>query len=242
DHSAGSSNIDISMSEFKDCVEEIEVLDVNRPGLNFTWNQKPKGDGVLKKIDRIMANVEFQDIFIGAHAIFQPYRISYHSPAVLKIPRSTTVIPKPFKFSYILIYNVRFKDVVKDGWDLLKAVKGRVSRSRIDVVSDSNGVLFEADQVPIDFVNHNVAFIGQQGVTYNFNTHNLFTKKLDSSVAFEMIKTVTNQEVKDAIFSMGNDKSPGPDGYTAAFLKNLGMLWLMMSLERLKNFLLTANS
>ncbi|GKA95385.1 putative RNA-directed DNA polymerase, eukaryota, reverse transcriptase zinc-binding domain protein [Tanacetum coccineum] len=34
-----------------------------------------------------------------------------------------------------------------------------------------------------------------------------------------MIKTVTNQEVKDAIFSMGNDKSPGPDGYTTAFFK-----------------------
>ncbi|GKC34214.1 hypothetical protein Tco_1046598, partial [Tanacetum coccineum] len=49
-----------------------------------------------------------------------------------------------------------------------KAVKGRVSRSIIDVVSDSN---------------------------------------------------VTNQEVKDAIFSMGNDKSPGPDGYTTAFFK-----------------------
>ncbi|GKC38344.1 hypothetical protein Tco_1050728 [Tanacetum coccineum] len=319
DHSAGSSNIDISMREFKDCVEEIKVLDVNRSGLNFTWNQKPKGaDKVLKKIDRIMANLEFQDIFIGAHAIFQPYRISDHSPAVLKIPRSTTVIPKPFEFSNILIYNVRFKDMVKDGWDLPvsgfymfqvviklkhmkksfrkllydhgnlhdnvkrlrferdkvqsdldldpsnnilreeeavyvlafnealimeerflkqkakiewlrvgdsnsayfhKAVKGRVSRSRIDVVFDSNGVLFKADQVPLAFVNHYAAFLGQQGVTSNLNTHNLFTKKLDSNVAFEMIKTVTNQEVKDAIFSMGNDKSPVPDGYTAAFFK-----------------------
>ncbi|GJT97313.1 hypothetical protein Tco_1092831 [Tanacetum coccineum] len=156
DHSAGSSNIDISMREFKDCVEEIEVLD---------------------------------DIFIGAHAIFQPYRISDHSPAVLKIPRSTT------------------------------AVKGRVSKSRIDVVSDSNGVLFEADQVPMAFVNHYAAFLGQHGVTSNLNTHNLFTKKLDSNIAFEMIKSVTNQEVKDAIFSMGNDKFPRPDGYTTAFFK-----------------------
>ncbi|GKC78481.1 putative RNA-directed DNA polymerase, eukaryota, reverse transcriptase zinc-binding domain protein, partial [Tanacetum coccineum] len=69
------------------------------------------------------------------------------------------------------------------------------------------------------FVNHYAAFLGQQGVTSNLNTHNLFTKKLDSNVAFEMIKTVTNQEVKDAIFSMGNDKSPGPDGYTTAFFK-----------------------
>ncbi|GJT58912.1 hypothetical protein Tco_1002445 [Tanacetum coccineum] len=40
-----------------------------------------------------------------------------------------------------------------------KAVKGRVSRSRIDVVSDSNGVLFEADQIPMSFVNHYAAFL-----------------------------------------------------------------------------------
>ncbi|GJS13489.1 putative RNA-directed DNA polymerase, eukaryota, reverse transcriptase zinc-binding domain protein, partial [Tanacetum coccineum] len=34
-----------------------------------------------------------------------------------------------------------------------------------------------------------------------------------------MIPSVSNQEVKEAIFSMGNDKSPGPDGYTVAFFK-----------------------
>ncbi|GKC34255.1 RNA-directed DNA polymerase, eukaryota, reverse transcriptase zinc-binding domain protein, partial [Tanacetum coccineum] len=55
DSSAGSSNIDISMREFKECVEEIEVMDIQNSGLQFTWSQKPKGnDGLLKKIDRIM--------------------------------------------------------------------------------------------------------------------------------------------------------------------------------------------
>ncbi|GKG03738.1 RNA-directed DNA polymerase, eukaryota, reverse transcriptase zinc-binding domain protein, partial [Tanacetum coccineum] len=84
DKSTGSSNIDISMREFKDCVENIEVLDVARSGLNFTWNQKLQGfDGVLKKLDRVLANLEFQDAFVGAHALFQPYRTSDHSTAVL---------------------------------------------------------------------------------------------------------------------------------------------------------------
>ncbi|GKC26645.1 hypothetical protein Tco_1033939, partial [Tanacetum coccineum] len=241
DHSSGSSNIDISMREFRDCVEEIE-----------------------------------------------PYRISDHSPAVLKIPMSTTVKPRPFKFPNILIHNVRFKDLVKEGWNVQisgfymfrvvkklkrmksgfqkllynkgnlqenvkrlrfeldkvqsdldldpfnvilreeeaayvlafnealvmeerflkqkakikwlrvgdsnsdyfhKAVKGRISRSRIDAISTTDGTLFEADQVPVAFVNHYTAFLGQ------------------------------HREVKDVIFSMGNDKSPGPDGYTAAFYK-----------------------
>ncbi|GKB69867.1 hypothetical protein Tco_0931279 [Tanacetum coccineum] len=63
-NTTSSSNVDIAMREFKECVDEIKVMDVPSSGLHFTWNQKPK----------------------GAHAIFQPYRTSDHAPAVLMIP------------------------------------------------------------------------------------------------------------------------------------------------------------
>ncbi|GKA11339.1 hypothetical protein Tco_0690772 [Tanacetum coccineum] len=51
-------------------------------GIHFTWNQKPKGGGgILKKLDRIMGNFKFIDMFQGAYALFQSYRISDHSLA-----------------------------------------------------------------------------------------------------------------------------------------------------------------
>ncbi|GKB90330.1 RNA-directed DNA polymerase, eukaryota, reverse transcriptase zinc-binding domain protein, partial [Tanacetum coccineum] len=75
--STGPSYIDTGMRDFQDCVEAIEVSDVNSTGLRFTWNQKPKGEhGTLKKIDRIMANLDFYSSFVGSSAVFQPYRIS----------------------------------------------------------------------------------------------------------------------------------------------------------------------
>ncbi|GKB07442.1 hypothetical protein Tco_0835726 [Tanacetum coccineum] len=40
--SSGSPYIDIGMRDFQECVEAIEVSDVNSLGLRFTWNQKPK--------------------------------------------------------------------------------------------------------------------------------------------------------------------------------------------------------
>ncbi|GJV94535.1 TMV resistance protein N [Tanacetum coccineum] len=87
DTHAGSSSMNSAMCEFKDCVSNIEVLDVTSSGLHYTWNQKPRsGDGVLKKLDRIMANLDLIDSFPGVHAIFQPYRISDHSLVVLKFP------------------------------------------------------------------------------------------------------------------------------------------------------------
>ncbi|GJW94530.1 sugar transport protein 13 [Tanacetum coccineum] len=115
DSSAGNSNVDISMREFKECVEEIEVMDVQHSGLQFTWSQKPKGkDGLLKKIDRVMANLDFNDTFTGAHTNFKPYCISDHSPSILNIPTLTNPKPKPFKFYNIITSNENFAQVVKE--------------------------------------------------------------------------------------------------------------------------------
>ncbi|GJR83550.1 hypothetical protein Tco_0154335 [Tanacetum coccineum] len=319
DMSSGSSNIDISMREFKDCVEEIEMMDVHRSGLMFTWNQKPKGsDGVLKKIDRVMANLEFNDVFAGSYAVFQPYRISDHAPCVLKIPLLTNTALRPFKFANFLVHNDRFKDVVKEGWLLQvsgfcmfrvvkklkilkkplrkllfaqgnlnenvkslrlkldrvqkdldvdptnvilreeeaayvqafnnallmqerflmqkakiewlkvgdsnsayfhKSVKSRISRSRINVITNVDGTIFTDDQVASAFVSHYEEFLGSQGPTTPFCSNNLFLRRLDVDIAADMVRPVIDLEIKEAMFSMGNDKSPGPDGFTAAFFK-----------------------
>ncbi|GJX74603.1 RNA-directed DNA polymerase, eukaryota, reverse transcriptase zinc-binding domain protein [Tanacetum coccineum] len=86
-------DINVSMQDFNACVTNIEVEDVNSTGLNFTWNQKPKGGrGILKKIDRVMCNIGFNVEYPGSYAVFQPYGISDHAPAVLKIHGETKAI------------------------------------------------------------------------------------------------------------------------------------------------------
>nr|GEW10125.1 RNA-directed DNA polymerase, eukaryota, reverse transcriptase zinc-binding domain protein [Tanacetum cinerariifolium] len=172
DSTAGSLSINIAMREFKNF------------GLQFTWNQKPKGfDGILKKLDRVLGNLEFSDAFRDAHAVFHPYRMSDHSLAILMIPGSVTTKPKPFKFSNILMQHARF------------------------------------NEVPNAFIEHYEVFLGQAGITHNLNLQNLFGVTLDEPAAFDMVRNVSSREVKEVMFSMGNDKSPGPDGYTAAFFK-----------------------
>nr|GEX56049.1 hypothetical protein [Tanacetum cinerariifolium] len=320
DTSIGPSTLDITMREFKECVETMEVMDVQRTGLHFTWNQKPKGkNGILRKLDRILANLEFQDRFVGAHAIFKPYRIFNHSPSILYIPSIMKVKPNPFKFFNVFILDKRFKDVVREGWsshvsgfdmfrvvnklkglkkpirkmmydkgnlhanvirlrenlDRLqtdldnnpsndsireeeasavvafneavlieekflkqkakitwlreedantayfhKMVRSRVSRSRIDVVTDVNGAVFQNDAVAKAFINHYEVFLGHADTTNDFYTNNLFSTRLDANEALDMVRVVSSQEVISAMFSMGNDKSPGPDGFTAAFFKD----------------------
>ncbi|GKF56709.1 hypothetical protein Tco_0167049 [Tanacetum coccineum] len=100
-----------------------------------------------------------------------------------------------------------------------KSVKGRVNHNCIDVVTDLARDVVTNDGVPAAFVSRYEAFLGQQGSCFLFDSQELFLNRLDSNQALDMIKNVTAKEVKDVIFSMGNDKSPGLDGYTACFFK-----------------------
>ncbi|GJV91873.1 hypothetical protein Tco_1539686 [Tanacetum coccineum] len=254
---ASSSCIDIAMREFKDCVNNIEVLDVQNTGLQFTWNQKPKGtDGILKKLDRVMANMTFVNDFAGSHAIFKPYRNSDHSPSVLCIPTATKVKPKPFKFFNVLIKHDRFKEVVNEAWNYHR-IRGELDtiQTQLDtdpfnirlreieaanVVAFNQAVLDEemflkqkakiswlkdgdsnrhTSTIPDAFVAHYEAFLGQTGYTNGFDGSNLFSNCLDEQGAAHMVRMVTDREIKEAMFSMGDEKSPGPDGFSAAFFK-----------------------
>ncbi|GJR25721.1 hypothetical protein Tco_1101953 [Tanacetum coccineum] len=277
------------MREFKECVEDLEVMDVQYSGLQYTRTQKPKGnEGLLKKIDRVMANLMFNDVFAGSHAIFKPYQNSNHAPSVLCIPTMIKPKPKPFKFYNLLTCNDNFKKVVSDGWSTqvsgfhmfrvtkkLKMLKKPLRKLLYNKCNLHNNVnqlqndidqvqirwdadpfnesireeeamvlaafndaclmedkflkqkprligsvkIFENDQVATAFVSYYEMLLGQQGITSGFCATDLFRSRLNEDVALNMTGYATRQEVKSALFSMGNDKAPGPDGYTVAFFK-----------------------
>ncbi|GJW18075.1 RNA-directed DNA polymerase, eukaryota, reverse transcriptase zinc-binding domain protein, partial [Tanacetum coccineum] len=109
EHSCGSSNMTTDMIDFQDCLNKIEVEDICRTGLHFTWTknlERTKAGnmtGILKKLDRVMSNEVFIHHFPNAHATFLPYIISDHTPSVLCIPTGIKKKTKAFRFSNYLI-------------------------------------------------------------------------------------------------------------------------------------------
>lgn len=117
DHSRGSSSVSIGMREFRDYVEKIGLEDLNRYGLHFTWNQRPHAcSGILKKLDRVMINGSFLPKFSNASAEFLPYRISDHTPYVLKFPAQIVRKPKPFRLANFVTRNPKFHKMVANAW------------------------------------------------------------------------------------------------------------------------------
>lgn len=119
DSTMGSSGFFNAMVEFRECIENIGIEDINSSGIHFTWNQRPNAElGILKKLDRIMVNGAFLSSFVDCFAVFKPYRISDHSPAILKIPQLTQTRPKRFKFANFLVHKPECIPMVRDVWKL----------------------------------------------------------------------------------------------------------------------------
>nr|GEV14472.1 hypothetical protein [Tanacetum cinerariifolium] len=140
DHSCGGYQPDITMWEFKERVQQIEVIDVNATG---------------------------------------------------------------------------FRDVVSIGWDL--NIHGC---AMYRVVKWLKGLKTPLWNTVLDaFVSHYEQFLRLEGASTPLDDQGLFTRVLANHKAEFMVREVSHNEIKDALFSMGDDKAPGPDGFTAAFFK-----------------------
>ncbi|GKC66611.1 RNA-directed DNA polymerase, eukaryota, reverse transcriptase zinc-binding domain protein [Tanacetum coccineum] len=321
EHSSGGSFVTDEMQEFKDCVNLVEVEDIGSTGFYFTWTKSLKNpdNSVLKKLDRVMVSEAFIKEFARSHAIFQPFLIYDHSPAILIIPTCGTKRAKSFRFAnyiadkpdfitelskgwkieiqgyklYCLVKKMKYmkpilnklnwkngdltvrveklrnmlkeaqtlvernphnksiktnsikiledyNDAVKDEEKLLaqkaridwlndgdknsaffhKIIKGRRSRNRVHTICDENGMKFEDEDVLKQFIRHFQQFLGQTSVVYELQVSNdLFSNTLSHDEAAEMVKEVSNKEIKDALFDIGDNKAPGPDGYSFVFFK-----------------------
>ncbi|GJT84747.1 putative RNA-directed DNA polymerase, eukaryota, reverse transcriptase zinc-binding domain protein [Tanacetum coccineum] len=131
--------------------------------------------------------------------------------------------PNPLYCKTLLICLICISKVLIEApWFLIAAsVEAHISLIMLEFSSCllADSAINLVDKVPEAFIKHYEVFLGQAGTVQNLDTHNLFDVILDAGTALDMVRNVSAQEVKSAMFSMGNDKSLGPDGYTAAFFK-----------------------
>lgn len=114
-----------------------------------------------------------------------------------------------------------------------KAVNWKINISRIDAVYDMDGNFFCGGEVDDKFVKHFKGVLGGSSLVEDIaDPASLFHAKIPKEEVVAMVKKVTKMEIKEALDDIGGDKAPGPDGYSAKFLKAswdvLGMRFVLL--------------
>ncbi|GJW27374.1 RNA-directed DNA polymerase, eukaryota, reverse transcriptase zinc-binding domain protein [Tanacetum coccineum] len=102
-----------------------------------------------------------------------------------------------------------------------KVLKGRLNRSRILSICAEDGTRFENYEVANQIIKHFEGFlrISPSNVSLTNDDNELFEKQIPLDKAKLMIKDVTEEEIKKALFDIDDNKAPGPDGFTSKFFK-----------------------
>ncbi|GJT97882.1 RNA-directed DNA polymerase, eukaryota, reverse transcriptase zinc-binding domain protein [Tanacetum coccineum] len=173
-HSFSRSSVDGDMEDFIDCVNNIEVADMCKTEMHFTWIKSPKKHctSVMKKLDRIMANEDFVAEYNQAYDVFHPFLVSDHSLAVLILPQGMEKKGSHLSLLTLLLIKRTFWLLLKTAQlevneDPFNAAKKAIASKIMDkynvAVNDKNkvGIIMEGDKVATEFVSHFENFLGQ---------------------------------------------------------------------------------
>ncbi|GKF34441.1 RNA-directed DNA polymerase, eukaryota, reverse transcriptase zinc-binding domain protein [Tanacetum coccineum] len=118
EHSEGMSHFTQDMKDFQDCMNEIEMEDLQL-WLSIHMDKKLKNPNatVLKKLDRVMCNNKFLSSHTNANANFLPYGILDHSPDILNCPDIVKKAHKSFRLANYVTEEVEFGDSVRANWE-----------------------------------------------------------------------------------------------------------------------------
>ncbi|XP_020243149.1 uncharacterized protein LOC109821370 [Asparagus officinalis] len=101
-------------------------------------------------------------------------------------------------------------------------IKSNRHQNRIMILYNNNGDrITEGDEIAMELVSYYKSLFGASVTTIDPDIDIIHKGPcLNDLQARELSKPVTKEEIRSAIFSMPDDKAPGPDGYNAAFYKS----------------------
>ncbi|GKB81287.1 RNA-directed DNA polymerase, eukaryota, reverse transcriptase zinc-binding domain protein [Tanacetum coccineum] len=192
---------DYGVQDFKDCVESLDMEDISMTGTFFIWIQKMKNPnlGILKKLDRIMGNCHFLEEF---RALLKIDEEAYEE--IEQRRERERWCAQCFVIVLAMLDKERFlRQKYKIEWlkegdhnnaYFYNSIKGRMSKAMVETIVEGETYLVDD---PIG----------------------LFSKKISDIEALEMVKPVSNEDIKSVIFYIEDSKAPGPDTFTSKFFK-----------------------
>jgi exonuclease III len=106
------------MSEFKNCLNACNMIDLGFSGPKFTWsNCHDVSSLIMERLDRALANPDWRILFPEASVTHLTRTHSDHCPFLLTLcPIIPHVLPRPFRFENIWLSHSDFPSIVDQAW------------------------------------------------------------------------------------------------------------------------------
>lgn len=110
------------IQDMRNCMTTCNLSVIKTVGRQFTWSNKQGGiHKVFTRIDRVLANTQWEDLFPTTEASFLPEGDFDHCPMILSCYRDSTQ-KRPFRFQNMCVTAEGFLPIIRSNWE--KTVRG----------------------------------------------------------------------------------------------------------------------
>ncbi|XP_074265880.1 uncharacterized protein LOC141588331 [Silene latifolia] len=114
----GGASSEEEITDFKNCIDDCEVMDCPATGSLFTWcNKHEPATRVYSRLDRVLVNQKWLQDYPQAYAFFYCEGIFNHCPCVVQSKLVGGKKKRSFKYFNMWSKSVDFQKCVKTVWD-----------------------------------------------------------------------------------------------------------------------------
>ncbi|XP_022849878.1 uncharacterized protein LOC111371966 [Olea europaea var. sylvestris] len=214
------NGLDVIPYEVKDlanmCIN-VRLTDVRSIGCFYTRTN----NSMWSKIDRAMVNKDWKLVGFNSLANFLPLGcISDHSPCIVSLFGLDAGKMRPFKFFNMWTNHESFHEIVQNCWEL--DVMGIRQFILCKNLQRLKGELKRLNEKHFGHISKRVEMaklaLKEAQLKLQDDPHNVELQN-SKSILLALIRDISEKEIKDALFPIGDDKSPGSDGYLSCFFK-----------------------
>ncbi|XP_009796364.2 uncharacterized protein [Nicotiana sylvestris] len=105
------------VDDFRHCIDTSNLFYLGFKGSIYTWwNGRAEENCIFKRLDRCLANLEFQNLWPGIEVEHLTKIGSDHSPLLIKLSPEVAPIKKSFRFLNFWLKHESFHEVVRQNW------------------------------------------------------------------------------------------------------------------------------
>ncbi|CAH9101516.1 unnamed protein product [Cuscuta epithymum] len=124
EHKGKSLPVIRGVTEFSDCISACSLVDLPYDGPQYTWTGNRANGRVWRRLDRVLFNKQFLDIFDTIKVSILNSSQSDHSPILTQCSNTGLIGPKAFRFQNMWVKHDSFMGFVQEKWAAIQTGGG----------------------------------------------------------------------------------------------------------------------